>query len=710
MKILSQWLRAYLPALNVSDRQLAEDLTLRGIAVEGVFDLGAGNGSLFDMDITTNRVDAMNHYGIAREAAAIYNLPLTPLDVALPQAQPAQQSIPIRIDAPDLCGRFVARLLRGVTIAPATAEVAQRFALLEQKPISNAVDATNYTLLAMGHPTHAFDLDKIEGGIVVRRARDGERLRLLDGTERTLVADDLVVADERKALALAGVMGGWETMITPETKNILVEAAWFDPASVRRSSRRHGLHTDASHRFERGADFAAPPVAAAMVCRLILAAGGHLEGDLVDVIVPAQAARTTLRPAVTLALADVTRILGRTLAEHPLDAATVTRYLTALGCRAESAGDGATLQVHLPSWRLDVERDIDLIEEIARLHGYNRFANTLPAFAGSVVELPTAAHERTVRGRLLAAGYTEAIASTFCSAADAERFAATGLGSIPLENPLSEEAGHLRPSLLPGMLAMLAHNLNHSVESVRLFEMGTVFSGTTERVVERPALALGATGTLMASAQSAARTFDFYDMKGALEQMLSAFAGALSFHSAAENGGPLPTWLHPGRAARVAVDGVTVGHFGQLASAEAAQRKLKQTVFVGELDLQRLFHCALRQPAVRALSRFPAVERDFSFVFADAVRWEQIAVALAALKIAEMREPQPMEIFRDAKGKAVPQGHYSLLVRTTFQSLERTLREDEVQTWSDQVMDALTRLGGVIRDGVNTIAPQPARK
>jgi phenylalanyl-tRNA synthetase beta chain len=351
-----------------------------------------------------------------------------------------------------------------------------------------------------------------------------------------------------------------------------------------------------------------------------------------------------------------------------------------------------------------------LIEEIARLHGYNRFANTLPAFSGSVVELPHASKERTVRRRLLAAGYTETVFSTFCSEKEAAIFAPQKRRSVPLGNPLSEEAGHLRPSLLPGMLAMLAHNLNHGVENVRLFEMGTVFSGTLERVAEQPALALGATGTLAASPHNAARALDFYDMKGAVEQMLAAFAAPVTFHAAAEDGGPLPAWLHPGRAARVAIAGATLGYFGQLAADEAAQRKLKQIVFAGEFDLQQLYGCALRQTTAQPLSRFPAVVRDFSFVFADSVRWEQIAGALAALNIAEMRAPQPMEIFRDAKGKAVPQGSYSLLVRVTFQSLERTLREDEIQSASEQVMDVLVRLGGVIRDGVNVIAPQRARQ
>ncbi len=266
MKILTKWLRSYLSELTADDHQLAEDLTLRGIAVEGIYYLGQGNGSLYEMDLTTNRVDAMNHYGIAREAAAIYGLQLNPLETGLPELRLAANPFPVQIEAEDACGRFTARVLRDVTIGESRdwfsdAPVATYFALLEQKKISDAVDATNFVWLAMGQPTHVFDLDKIEGGVIVRRARKGERLKTLDGVERTLDPEDLVVADHVKPLGLAGVMGGWDSMITAETKNVLVEAAWFEPMAVRRTARRHGLHTDASHRFERGADFNAAPVA-----------------------------------------------------------------------------------------------------------------------------------------------------------------------------------------------------------------------------------------------------------------------------------------------------------------------------------------------------------------------------------------------------------------------------------------------------------------
>src|SRR5580698_8704458 len=380
MNILTKWLRAYLPALRVDDAKLAEDLTLGGIAVEGIYSLGAGNGSLYEMDITTNRVDAMNHYGVAREAAAIYGLKLPALNFELPKPQAAAKTFSVRIEAENGCGRFTARVLRDIKIGEsrdwfAGAEVATYFGLLEQKKISNAVDATNYAWLAMGQPTHGFDLDKIDGGIIVRRARKDERLKTLDGIERTLDADDLVVADHSKALGLAGVMGGWDTMITAETKNVLVEAAWFDPVAVRQTARRHGLHTDASHRFERGADFNAPPIASALVSAILLANGGWIEGELVDVRVEAAEERTAHRKPVALALSEVHRILGATVDAEGITASTVEGVLAALGCGLSAPASvqpaGPAWQVALPSWRLDVEREIDLIEEIARVYGYN---------------------------------------------------------------------------------------------------------------------------------------------------------------------------------------------------------------------------------------------------------------------------------------------------------------------------------------------------
>jgi phenylalanyl-tRNA synthetase beta chain len=705
MNILTKWLRSYLPGLPVDDAQLAEDLTLRGIAAEGVFDRGAGNGSLFEMDITTNRVDAMNHYGVAREAAAIYGLALPELNFALPAARPAAAPYSIKIEAEDACGRFTGRVLRDVKITGsrdwfAGGEVSTYFGLLEQKLICNAVDATNFAWLAMGQPTHVFDLDKLEGGIIVRRAKKGEKLKTLDGIERVLDPEDLVVADHVKALALAGVMGGWDSMITAETTNVLVEAAWFEPMAVRRTARRHGLHTDASHRFERGADFNAAPVASALVCSMLLASGGWIEGELVDVQVAAFAARTANRQPIELKLSEVRRILGTTIDAEGITAATVESVLKALGCllatRGGSNGDEAAWLVTLPSWRLDIEREIDLIEEVARVYGYNRFANTLPAFGGGVRALPWAEKESELRRTLLAAGFHEAIASTFCSAAEAALTAPQPAQVVPLGNPLSEEAGVLRPSLVPGMLSMIAGNLHRDVSDVRLFELGTAFSGSTEKVEERPVLAFGAVGTLPEQgAMHAARPIEFHDMKGVVEQVLARFqARSVYFDRFPADAGLMPAWLHPYRAARIAVEGTTVGWFGQLHPNEAAARKLKEPVLLGELYLDRLYKLPLRKPVAREVSRFQSVRRDFSLVLDQSIGWEKIDQALAGLQIPELVEWRVREVFRDAK---LGSGEYSLLLGATFQASDRTLREEELTSFQTQVVEAVGRAGARLR-------------
>src|SRR5208283_1463962 len=340
-----------------------------------------------------------NHYGVAREVSALYDLPLKPIAPKLPPSE-GKSDVTIDIQEPELCPRFTAREIRNATIRPSPANIARRLQLIDQRPISNAVDATNYVLWESGKPTHVFDLDLLEGRrLVIRKAQAGETLKTLDGVERKLSTDDLVVADAKKPVGLAGVMGGYDTMITERTKNVLIESAWFDPATVRRTSKRHGLHTDASHRFERGADFESTVVSANRVAELILASrtefgGGTLIGDVIDVI----ARKLDLAP-VELDLREVHRVLGETLS-----ALEINRVLTRLGFTVLPGGEDTYL-VHIPSWRLDVEREIDIIEELARLHGYDKFANTLPAYRGEVRDLPDAHKDARLRSSLLALGY-----------------------------------------------------------------------------------------------------------------------------------------------------------------------------------------------------------------------------------------------------------------------------------------------------------------
>ena len=682
MKISPHWLCDFVD-LPVDYARLADELTLAGVAVEGIS--GEGDNTVFEMEITTNRPDAMNHYGVAREASALYDLPLRPIEPKLPPSQ-GKSDVTIDIQEPELCPRFTAREIRGATIKPSPANIANRLQLLDQRPISNAVDATNYVLWESGKPTHVFDLDLLEGRrLVIRRAQTGETLKTLDGVERKLSTDDLVVADARKPVGLAGVMGGFDTMITERTKNILIESAWFDPVTVRRMSKRHGLHTDASHRFERGADFESTVVSANRIAELILASGGGvLVGDVIDVI----ARQLDLAP-VELDLREVQRILG-----EKLSTLEISRVLTRLGFMMLPGSEDRYL-VHVPSWRLDIEREIDIIEELARLHGYDKFSNTLPSYSGEVRELPDAHKDARLRSSLLALGYNEAISLTFISKEDARRFSTAA--ELDLANPLSDEASVLRTSMVPSMLNMLAYNLNRGSDNVRLFEAGNVFeaSGAAAMPLEMKRISIGATGSVDAevvgglASGAAARPFSFFDLKGDLESLLTPFSHWTLYHDA-----QTADYYHPGRSARAVLDGATIAQFGQIHPDVTAARKLRQDVFVAEIYLDRLYQHDLRQVRYEALPRFPAVERDFSFVFNDGVEFEKIHQSVIGLGIAELRSFVPVEIFR---GEKVGAGKYSILMRAKLQSSERTLRDDEVAQWAAQIAKALEGLGGLQR-------------
>jgi phenylalanyl-tRNA synthetase beta chain len=677
MKLSPHWIRDFVD-LGVDNHRLAADLTAVGVGIEGIS--GEGNSMIFEAEIGTNRPDEMNHYGVAREAAAIYNLPLKAIAPTLPKAASAAP-FPITIEEPDLCPRFSARVIGGTSIKPSPAKVVTRLGLLDQRPINNAVDATNYTLWEMGKPTHVFDLDLLEGGrIVVRRARAGETLKTLDGVERKLTTDDLVVADARKPVGLAGVMGGFDTMITEKTRNILIESAWWDPVTIRKASKRHALHTDASHRFERGADFESNILSTNRVAELILqSGGGELIGDVVDVI-----AKRIDQAPVALQLEEVYRILGPHVTVEQ-----ILRILRALGfgITAERT-DASEFTVDIPSWRLDVEREIDLIEEIARIHGYDKFPNTLPAYVGSVVELADAGKDARLRSTLLGLGYNEAVSLTFIANQEAARF--SNSSAIELENPLSEEASVMRTSLLPGMVNMLAYNLNRGVDNVRLFEAGNVYAYEGAKSAEAKRISTGATGyALLPAPNQPGRIYSFFDMKGDVESILEEFQHqSLCFDPSTA------PYLHPGRSARAVLDGAVVADFGQVHPDLAAQRKLRQDVFVAEIYLDRLYQHDLRVVRYQAIPRYPAVERDFSFVFDDSVVFEKIAETVQGLQLSALRTFSPVEIFR---GGGVPKGKYSILLRGIFQSSERTLREEEVAQWSSRMVDALTRLGGSLR-------------
>jgi phenylalanyl-tRNA synthetase beta chain len=757
MKISPAWIRDFINP-PVDDRKLAEDLTATGTAIEGFYQpqpanngLGAADGAalVYEAEVTTNRVDAMNHYGIAREVSAIYDLDLKPVAPRLLGEQPLSD-FKIEIEDAEGCARYTARIVRNVKVGHSPEHIVHRLELLDQRSISNVADATNYVLNELGQPTHAFDLDKLQGGkIVVRRAREGEVLKTLDGVERQLNPQDLVIADAFRAVALAGIMGGYDTMITEQTRHVLIESAWFDPSTIRRTSRRLGMHTDASHRFERGSDFGLTPLACARVAELVQQTAGdpsHAAHPAVEAEIDALARRVE-RPKIRLRQRQVQRILGVDIPAHE-----IARILRRLGFKvtpenpavdsppqpAKAVSAGAVVSVaaeacaefvvEVPTWRLDVDREIDLIEEVARIYGYLKLPNTLPAFAGAVIPLPNAEKQATLRQCLLALGYNESVASTFISAEEVRAYSSAQ--PVRLENPLSEEAACMRSSLVPGMVNQIAYNLNRGNSDVKLFESGDIFEMAGERVEEKRSLALVATGSAGGGLYGQPAAYTFYDLKGDLVTLLSPFEHrTLYFDQHA------PLYLHPGRSARAVIDGTTVARFGQLHPELAAARKLRQPVYVAELLLDRLFQRELRQPNYRPVPRFPAVDRDFSLLFDAAVAFERIQQAMEAMGIPELREFGPVEILRGEQGPpartaegavgyssaapplgystsqkssrvarvgaesgtTLPPNQYAILLRARFQSAERTLRDDEVAGWAQQIIRALESLGGKLR-------------
>ncbi|HWR37808.1 MAG TPA: phenylalanine--tRNA ligase subunit beta [Clostridia bacterium] len=703
MKISPQWIRDFISVAD-DDRQMAEKLTASGVAIEGFYNEGLD--LVYEAEVTTNRVDAMNHYGIAREVSAIYDADLKPVAPKLPATQ-KQSNFTIQIDDAQGCAQYTARIVRDVKIAASPAHIAHRLELIDSRPINNVADATNYVLQELGQPTHAFDLDLLEGGkIIVRRAREGETLKTLDGVERKLSPEDLIIADAVKPMAIAGVMGGFDSMITERTKNILIESAWFDPASIRRTSKRLGMHTDASHRYERGADLGITSIACARVAEIVLqTAGGQLEAEI-DVV-----GRVVERPTLSLSRTDITRILGTDIPEQE-----ITRILRRLGFTitpgraangtastavagpAATIGSGGTraaiaesvidFAVQVPTWRLDVERSIDVIEEIARIYGYDKFANTLPLFAGGVVDLPTARKQALLRSQLLALGYSESMSSTFIPLEDARAFG--GEQPVQLANPLSEEASYMRTSLIPGLVNQAAYNLNRGNTDVRLFETGDVFELTGDKVEERRRISFVGTGAATSGGVHVkVQPYSFFHMKGDIEALLGQFDVKQIYYDS-----HTPEYFHPGRSARAIADGATIARFGQLHPEATAARKLRQEVFVAEIMLDRLFDFELREPQYKPIPRFPAVGRDFSFLLPDEVQFERIRNSVAALRIENLNSFVPVEIFR---GGNIPAGKYSILLRAEFQSSERTLRDDEVALWAQQIIKALEALGGTQR-------------
>jgi phenylalanyl-tRNA synthetase beta chain len=670
MKILLSWLRDFVN-IPESPQELAHALTMAGHAVDEVAEHSAE--TVFEFDITSNRPDCMNHFGMAREIAALLNRPLRPPEIQVPEGLPAASSkASIEIRDPDLCPRYSARVILGVEVKPSPDWLRKRLELCGIRSINNLADLTNYVLLELGHPTHAFDLDLLRGSkIVVRRALPGELLRTLDGGERTLGPEHLVIADAERAVALAGVMGGLETEISASTRNVLIESAWFKPGAIRGASRHFGIHTEASHRFERGADPEATVRAADRIATLLaqVSPGTVLQGCLDEY------PNRQTRPSIRLQKNTVRRLLGVDVPEPDVE-----RILRAL--EFDVARDGAGWGVKPPSHRLDVDREVDAVEEIARLWGYERFPPALPQTGIPVEAAPLAAEERQVRETVRALGYDETICYSFMSAEDGQRFGSWE--PVFLRNPISEPWAAMRNSAVPGMLRAVEWNLNRNESDIRLMEIGRLYR-RVDGGYEEPAVAvLAATGLARpGSFRDKGSPYDFYELKSDVAQVLAGFAiKELSFEDR-----ELPSYYAAGGSARVVADGHVIAHLGELDSATLAAQKIRQPVYLAEIFLNRLYGFGLRQPKHQPLPRVPGVHRDFSLLVPEGVRFAEVKAAIGRTEY--LVELDPVEVFR---GEQVPAGYYSLLLRARWQKEIESLTDDEVNGYGNELVQRLKRL------------------
>ncbi|HEX6974296.1 MAG TPA: phenylalanine--tRNA ligase subunit beta [Vicinamibacterales bacterium] len=682
MRLVYPWLCDFVRVPGDPD-QVAHEIGLRGFEVAAV---EHGRLPVIDFEITANRPDCLSHIGLAREASAIWGLPLQMPEMVMPRAdEPVDDAhaLEVTIEDADLCPRYCAQVF-DVTIGPSPDWLRDRLEAAGVRPINNVVDVTNYVMLELGQPMHAFDLTKIRGRhLVIRRARGGERLKTLDGNDRELTTDMLVIADAERASAVGGVMGGAESEIDGSTKRIALESAYFHPASIRRTSKRLGLKTEASSRFERGGDVNAPPAGIARAAALFNKIGaGRPVGPFIDRY------PTPRKPLqIRLRASRIARVLGQ--AVPPTE---VPRILTPLGFLVAEGRDQADpgWLVTVPTFRVDVTREIDLIEEVGRHFGFDQLPVTFPVLAAPQ-GAPAAAvtRDRLIRHALTAAGFSESMTFAFIEREAALPFCAEGVEAAAIANPLSEKFAVLRPSLLPGLVDSCAHNRRRGRKDVQLFETGSRFTAEGEGRAVGLAWSGGVTPLHWSGA---ARTVDFFDMKGAVQLLCEAFGVPSVEFRTADRG-----WLVRGRSAEVVAGDTLLGTLGQLQPSIAEARGLTpgEELYVAELDALALAAVS-RGDDLRAqsLPRFPSIVRDVSILVDEAL---PAAAVRGTIRSAAPSTLVAITEFDRYAGKGVPEGRVSLSLRLTFRAPDRTLTDEDAQAATEKIVTALGAAHGAER-------------
>ena len=644
---------------------------------------------IFEIGITPNRSDCLSVLGVAREAATLYHRPLIP-----PKTGPmawGDGGFPVTIEAPDLCRRYCAAVIRGVEVGPSPVWLQQRLHAAGIRPINNVVDVTNYVMVELGQPLHAFDLETLQGGrIVVRRAREGEVITTLDGRERRLSPSMLVIADARRPVAVAGVMGGGETEVTQATTSILLESAWFTPAQIRRTAKGLKLPTEASYRFERGIDPEMTPRALARAAELMAElTGGSVETPWTDCYPePWTPRRVSVRPE------RIEALLGA-----PCPREEVRSIFTSLGFVVEEKGDGP-LELTVPSWRWDVGQEADLVEEVARIKGYDSIPTTIPR-AACHQEGPdnSAWFERKLKTLAASLGLREVISYSFVAPRELE---ALGLREgdhrcswVRLQNPLTEEQSVMRTHLLPGLLQVVSRNIARRSPSLRLFELGRVFleRGGHELPLEETRLAALVTGRRFPLSWAwPQEDVDLFDIKGVVEVLLHRLGiEGVSFRPST----PDDPYYLPGASAEVRVGDLLVGTVGAVSPKVLEAWEIEQEVFACDLSVERLLGLYRPIPRFRPLPEFPAMERDIAVVVDDGVKAGEIEAHIAASSTPFLEE---FRIFDCYRGRPIPPGKKSIAIRFRYRAQDRTLTEEELAPVHQGLVDSiLSTFRGVLR-------------
>ena len=682
MLISFAWIKELLP-LTSDAAEVGRRLTARGLTVDAA--RAVDDDTIFDLDVPANRPDALGHLGVAREVGAAFGLALK----AHPRppgglGADVAHAVSVTIEAPDLCGRYTARLVRGVTVGPSPAWVVRRLESCGLRSINNVVDASNLVLLELGQPVHFFDLRTLDGpAIRVRRATRGERLTTLDGIERALDGTMLVIADAARPVALAGVIGGAATEIRSATKEVLVEAAWFSPRSVRSTARTLGLSTDASQRFERGCDPEGPSAAQDLAARYLSElAGGAPAPGMID-LCPASPVPRTLH--VRMARAE--RLLGY---RPSIDDAVSA--LAALGLAPRLRGDD--VEVTVPSWRVDLEREADLVEEIGRHLGYDRIPSRAPSGVPRSHRFSRGPDlEEAIRDRLAALGFNEAFSYAMIGPGEDDAFVAAGTPSpLTLTDPISETLSALRRSLLPGLLRATDQNLRRGAADVRLFEVGAVFHarGAGELPFEpsRAAFAWsGAAGPPHWSGPS--RGADAWDAAGLIEDILSVAAGEHAFRRERAD---LPG-LHPGQYFLWRdTTGERVAWCGPVHAEHGVRLGLPASVFLGEADLALAASRTAPPTSYRAISRLPGTWRDLSLVLEPETAAGDVLATLASVPSPTLASMSWIDRYA---GPPLASGQVAMTLRVMLHPVDRTLTDAEAEAYRAELLAALDSVDGV---------------